>query len=238
MKERQNMKIQRLSLLEGLKQAAGITVVIDVFRAFTCEPFMYRYGAERICIEADIDRCREISGDAILVGELNAVPLEGFDLGNSPFEIMRRGQSLFGGREVIHRTTAGVTGAVEAMERADEVLLASFVTARATADYILGRNPEIVSIAAMGDRAVEKAPEDEFCGDYIESLLTGKPYDHVKALETILADETAQKFLRADTDYLPPEDPLICLQCDLFDFTLKAERENDRIVVRKIETGS
>jgi len=228
------MKIARLSLMEGLKQARGITVVIDVFRAFTCEPLMYRVGARQIYIEADIGKCRKMRGDAVLVGEENELPIEGFDLTNSPSLILKRGRTLFEGRDVIHRTSAGVTGAVEAMKLSDEVLLASFVNAKATAEYILSKNPEIVSIAAMGIRALKKAPEDEFCGDYIESLLSGTPYDHTRAVIDTLLHETAQNFLRGDKDYMPKEDPAICLQRDLFDFALKAEWDGERIAVRKV----
>jgi 2-phosphosulfolactate phosphatase len=227
------MHIERLSLREGSLAARGSAVVIDVFRAFTCEPLMYHYGAEKVMLEGDIERCREFRGDSILVGEMNEVPIEGFDLTNSPWLIMNRGRAFFEGRTVIHRTTSGVTGAIAALERADEVLLASFATARATAAWLKHRNPPVVSIVAMGIRSVQKAPEDEFCGDYIESLLTGKPYDHIGAMREILAHETAQKFLRGDKPYLPKEDPGICIQRDLFDFVLRAERGERFIEARK-----
>lgn len=35
------MEINILHLLEGAKKAEGLTVVIDVFRAFTLEAYMY-----------------------------------------------------------------------------------------------------------------------------------------------------------------------------------------------------
>jgi 2-phosphosulfolactate phosphatase len=228
------MNIRRLSLREGAASARGTAVIIDVFRAFTCEPLMYHYGAERIYLEGDIDRCLALRGDSILVGERNELPIEGFDLTNSPFLIMENGRDFFAGRTVIHRTTSGVTGAVSALAGSDEVLLASYVNARATARYIAGRNPATVSIVAMGIRSEAKAPEDEFCGDYIEHLLEGRPYDHIGALRVILAHETSQKFLRGDRAYLPKEDPSICLSRDLFDFALRAEREDGRVYARML----
>jgi 2-phosphosulfolactate phosphatase len=211
-------------------------VVIDVFRAFTCEPLIYHYGAERVLIEADIERCSRYRGHYILVGEQNELPIEGFDLTNSPYLIMSKGRELFAGRTVLHRTTSGVPGAAAALERSDEVLLTSFVNARATARYIKKTNPAVVSIVAMGTRSTERAPEDELCGDYLESLLTGKPYDHIAAIGQILAHETAQKFLRGDKAYLPSEDPAICLQRDLFDFALSAERDGEFIAVSRLPT--
>ncbi len=228
------MKINRFSLREGARAARGTAVIIDVFRAFTCEPLMFHYGARKVCLEGDIDRCLEMRGDAILVGERNEVPIEGFDLTNSPRMILERGREYFEGRTVIHRTTSGVTGALAAMEHADEVLLASFVNAKATAAYIARKKPAEASIVGMGIRSMANAPEDDFCGDYIEHLLNGRPYDHIEALRTILAHETAQKFIRGDKIYLPREDPAICLQRDMFGFALRAEKGTDFVEARRV----
>jgi 2-phosphosulfolactate phosphatase len=223
------MNIERLSLEAGVSKARGVIVVIDVFRAFTCEPLMYHLGARRVFLEADINRCRETRGDALLVGEHNELPLDGFDFTNSPSHIMHAGSAVFGGRDVIHRTTSGVSGAVTALGRSDTVLLASYATAHMTAAFIRALDPPQVSIVAMGIRSQASAPEDESCGDYIEHLLTGTPYDHLAALDTILSHETARKFLRGDKPHLPAADPAICLQRDIFPFTLRAERRDDRI---------
>lgn len=231
------MNIQRLSLMEGLLKAHGVTVVIDVFRAFTCEPLMYYFGAKKVILESDIERCRTIAPGAVLVGEHNEVPIEGFDLTNSPSLIIKGGTDMFGGKTVVHRTTSGVTGAVKAIERSDEVLLASFANARATARYIASKHPAHVSIVAMGIRSMAKAPEDEYCGDYIESMLAGTPYNHIRALADILAHETAQKFIRGDKDYLPKEDPAICLQRDLFDFALKANLSDGIVTAEQVMVG-
>ena len=225
------MEIRRLSLLEGSLNAAGVSVVIDVFRAFTCEPLLFHYGVKSITLEYDIEKCLAKEGDYIRIGENNEVPIEGFDLTNSPFLIMEQRTRFFSSRDIIHRTTSGVRGAINALDNSDTVLLASFVNAKATADLIKKIDPELVSIVAMGIRSVIKAPEDEFCGDYIQSLLTGERYDHVRATHEILAHETAQKFLRGDKQYLPKEDPAICLQRDLFDFAIRAEKSMEGSVL-------
>ena len=227
------MEIRRLSMAAGAEAAEGTAVIIDVFRAFTCEPLMLHCGARRILLEADpaagFAFRAEVEPDAVLVGEVNEVPIPGYDLTNSPWLILQRGRGLFAGRTVIHRTTSGVTGAITALRRCEEVLLASFATARATAERILARRPQVVSIVAMGIRSQAPAPEDEACGDLIESLLGGRPYDHTAALTTILGHETAQKFLRADKPHLPAEDVALCLQRDLFDFALRAVAKQGRI---------
>jgi len=231
------MRIKRLSLRKGSQAAEGLAVIIDVFRAFSCEPLMFHYGAREVILEGDVDKCLAMRSGAVLVGERDGLPIPGFDLTNSPFLIIKKGRPFFRRKKVIHRTTSGVTGALAALERSDDVLLASFLTARATAEYIRHKAPETVSIVAMGNRAVSKAAEDEFCADYIESLLTGKPYDHLKAVQEILRHESARKFLRGDKSYYPREDPLICLQRDLFDFTLRAERRGDLVAATAIRAS-
>lgn len=223
------MEIARLSLAEGAQAARGIAVIIDVFRAFTCEPLLYACGAKRIVLEGDIGRCLAWRDRAVLVGEHNELPIDGFDLTNSPYLILKRGPAMFEGRTVVHRTTSGVTGALAALAHAERVYLASYLTARATAAVIREQRPSVVSIVAMGIRSREPAPEDERCGDYIASLLTGAPYDHLAAVAEIIGHETAQKFLRGDKAYLPKEDPVLCLQRDLFAFALEARVTDDGV---------
>lgn len=228
------MRIERLSLREGAERARGTAVVIDVFRAFTCEPLMLALGAERIVLESDIARCLARTG-VLRVGEQNEVPIEGFELTNSPWLILQAGAARFGGRTVVHRTTSGVTGALTALERCDEVLLASFLNVGAVARYLARRRPALVSIVAMGIRSSQPAPEDERCGDDLESRLGGKPYNHLAAVREILEHETAQKFLRGDKPYLPREDVALCLQRDAVDWALRAERDGQEVVARRVE---
>ncbi len=60
---------------------------------------------------------------------------------------------------------------------AEEILLGSFVIAEATVNYIKKRNPEVVSIVAMGWEGDYKAIEDELCAEYLESRLCGERPD-------------------------------------------------------------
>ncbi|HDM32335.1 MAG TPA: hypothetical protein ENG28_00985, partial [Deltaproteobacteria bacterium] len=76
-----------------------------------------------------------------------------------------------------------MTGVNIVADRADLVILASFVTARAIARYIMNQSPAVLTLLAMGTRGIEPSPEDEACADYIEHLISGRPYDHLRALE-------------------------------------------------------
>ena len=74
---------------------------------------------------------------------------------------------------------------------------------------------------------MKPAPEDDFCGDYIESILIGKQYDHITAVNNILSHKTALKFLHGDISYLPQTDVVLCLQRDVFDFALVARKQGN-----------
>lgn len=231
------MRIICDSLYNGALEARGVAVIIDVFRAFTCAPLLLSMGVEKLFLIATPEQAfalKEKDKDLILVGEISGIPIKGFDLGNSPSEILRKDPSFFKGRTVLQRTSSGVQGALLALNVADEVLLGSYALAGATAKYLLSKKPEIVSLVAMGWEAKEIAPEDEWCVRYLSHLLGNGPYDHNEALREIVFHKTAQRFLRGKEDYFPAEDPLICLQRDVYDFALKAVKHVDRVEVRKL----
>lgn len=229
----------RKSLLTGARQAEGVAVVIDVLRAFTSAAFMMHLGAAEIVLLADpqeVLRLKRARG-YLAVGETDGKKPPGFDIGNSPSRILAAGRDLFAGRTVAQRTTAGTTGAVAAARGSSLVILGSYVTAAATARYIRGLSPlpEVVSLVAMGDGGLWVTPDDEACADYIEHLLTGRPYDHVAALQRIVEHECTRRFLRGDQPHLPPADPVHCLQRDLFNFVLVATQESGQLVARRVE---
>ena len=176
---------------------------------------------------------KEQHPEFILVGEVNEVPIKGADLGNSPSQILMKGDAYFKERVVVHRTTAGITGVEAALKNGAEVLLGSFLTAGSTAKYINKSGLEMVTLVAMGERAERKAVEDEACADYLEHLLTGRPYDHIQTLKEIIFQPSAQNFIMGEKEYLPREDPILCLQRDLFDFVLGVREENHEIIVFK-----
>ncbi len=231
------MKVVRKSCAPGVKGVRGRVVVIDVFRAFSCAPLFFYYGARKVVLEADPERAVALKKENphwVFVGEVNGIPIDGADMGNSPSHIMEGGISRFKGRTVVHRTTAGVTGAATALITADEVILGSFLMAEAICRYLREKKTNEVTLVAMGDRASKKAPEDEACADYMEHLLTNTPWDPVESFQRVVFQKTAQKFITGEKTYLPPEDPAFCLQKDLFDFVLRAEKRGDLLRVMKV----
>jgi len=168
-----------------------------------------------------------------LAGEVNEQLIPGFDLGNSPSELIRKPKRFLKGKMVVQRTTAGVNGVISALAQAGIVIPGSYVMAKAISRYILSQNPlpEVVTIVAMGRGGVTRSPEDEGCANYLEHLLKGVHYNHLETLKHIIFHEAAQKFIRGDKTYLPREDPLFCLQKNLFDFVLLAVKEDGLVTV-------
>jgi 2-phosphosulfolactate phosphatase len=232
------MEVTHTRLLEGAQTAKGVAVIIDVFRAFTCAPLLFSFGIQKSILVSTPEEAfalKEKNNELVLIGEVGGVPIEGFDLGNSPSEILKKGSSFFDGRTVVQRTSSGVQGVLMALDVADEVLPASYALAKSTARYILAKQPPKVSIVSMGWALKHVAPEDEWCGVYIAHLLGVKDYDHNEALEEILYNQTTQKFFDPEKPHFPPEDPIMCLQLDVHDFALRATRKDGFVVVSKID---
>ncbi len=232
-------RILRLSLLDGARQAEGVAVVIDVYRAFTSAALMLHLGAVQLILLAEPEAVLKFKREkgTLAVGEVDGKMVPGFDLGNSPGHIMAAGRDVFAGQTVAQRTSAGVAGALAAARRAETVLLGSYVTAAATARYLqkLSPPPPVVSLVAMGDKGQQTTPEDEACADYLAHLLDGRPYDHTAALRRIVAHECTLKFLRGNQPHFPPSDPIYCLQRDLFDFAIVATREKDLLIAQRVD---
>ena len=226
------MEIRLGSLSRDAQEAQGTTIIIDVFRAFTTAAIAFDHGATEITLVAEPEEALELHrrgvGD-LLMGEVAGKKPEGFDFGNSPFEIS---QADLAGKTLVQSTRAGTVG-VAAAVNASEIFLGSFVVAQATVEAIKREKPQLVSIIAMGDQGVNRADEDEHCGIYLRNILEDrKPdFDAVKAL--ILAGGATQKFFDPKQPQYHPEDVTLALEADRYDFAMKISREDGLLVARK-----
>jgi 2-phosphosulfolactate phosphatase len=239
------MRVERKSLLAGAQEAQGIAIVIDVLRAFSCSALMFYYGVRDLALVRTPEEAlafRERDPDYLVAGEVKGVRVEGFDIGNSPADIVSKGESFFRGRRVAVRSSAGTQGVLAAAAHADQVILGSFMTASAIARYIkdvslndalVHGHDTVVSIVAMGFEGVRPSVEDERCGDYLEHLLTGAPYDHLNAMWECLNDPEIAASLRGEHHYRPKEDIALALQRDLFDFVTVGRLEDGHVRVTR-----
>lgn len=225
------MEIRIDSLLEGARRARGTVVIVDVFRAFTTAAVAFSRGAARIIMVAEPDEALALKarglGD-LCVGEVNGIQPEGFDFGNSPFEMA--GADLEG-KIVIQSTRAGTTGVAAATE-ASAVYTASFVVARATARAILRDNPSLVTIVAMGWNADLRTDEDELCALYLRNLLEGRDPDPGALRQLVQASGQVGKFYDPAQPHFHPEDCDMALDVNRYDFAIRVAHENGLLVAR------
>ena len=228
------MDIRIYNNLSGAKEAKGITVIIDVFRAFTVECFLINEGVKKIIPVGDKEICLNLKKEHpeyFLVGERKGVKLEGFDCGNSPSQLT----TLYDlrGKTIVHSTSAGTQGLKEAKD-ATEVLTGSFVNAKAIARYILSKNPKEVSLVAMGLNGVEESAEDTLCANYIKSLLEGKELNITEQLKDLKNTSGKKFFDKVDGVSFPEPDFFMCIAQNIFDFVLRL-KFNEQIKMHEIE---
>jgi len=228
------LDIDILHLIEGAKQARGLTVIIDVFRAFSTACYAVRNGAVGIIPVGDVDLAYQLKKENpgyVLMGERKGKRLPGFDFGNSPTEI----QSVdFAGKTVIQTTSAGTQGFANA-RHADELITGSFVNAEAIVNYILERAPQKVSLVCMGTWAVKANDEDSLCAKYIADRLNHQKTDPEKITTHLKASKSARRFFDPEVLWAPEKDFELCLNIGLCDFVLKAEMNRKDLLVLKPE---
>ena len=222
------MNIRILQMIEGAKEAHGLTVVIDVFRAFSMEAYMMAQGADKIIPVGDVNiayKLKKENPDMILAGERHGKILPGFDVGNSPWELSKIN---IRGKTVVHTTSAGTQGIANAKD-ADEIIGGSLVTARAVAEYIKRSSATEVSLVCMGLEAISETEEDTLCAEYIKSLILGTEIDMKKEIENLKVTSGAKFFDKAQNDVFPEEDFYMCTEVDKFNFVLKLKKSDDGI---------
>ena len=222
------MEVNILQLVEGAKAARGVTVVIDVFRAFSLEAYLFSEGVEKIIPIGSVDDARKLKTDNpeyILAGERHGKILEGFDTGNAPSLIHLLDLR---GKTVVHTTSAGTQGIANA-KNADQILGCGFVNAKATAEYIRKSGAETVSLVCMGLEALAPTEEDTLCARYIKSLLLGEEIDMQSEIESLKFTSGAKFFDTAQSDVFPEEDFYMCTDLDKFSFIMRITEGEDGI---------
>ena len=220
------MRIETFDHVAGAREARGIAVVIDVFRAFSVAAYAFDAGAARVIPAGEIEEAfalgRRFPG-AVLAGERHARKLPGFDIGNSPTEI--RATDLRG-RVLVHTTHAGTQGLMNA-SGADEVLTGAFVNISAVCRYLQARAPAQVSLVRMGHEARERCAEDDLYAQCLRLMLLGEPAPLAEVRERLRNAPAAVKFFDPAADWAPLEDFDYCTDVDRFDFVLRLKAAMD-----------
>jgi 2-phosphosulfolactate phosphatase len=168
--------------LDELELRDKLVVVIDVLRASTTITYAMRAGAREIIPVASVEAAMKIVGNlhstmmsdrpaTILCGERGGKRIEGFKLGNSPFEYT---EEAVRGKALILTTTNGAVALTKA-KHARQCFVSSFVNLTASVDAIAsipGIEGEQLIILTSG-REEEFSLEDATCaGMLITRLMT------------------------------------------------------------------
>jgi 2-phosphosulfolactate phosphatase len=218
------------SLLEGSRRASGKVAIIDVFRAFTTAAVVLANGASKIIMVGSAEEAlelREAGTGSYCIGEIDGRPLPGFDFGNSPFDVSTVD---FRGKTIIQRTSAGTQGIISA-SGATQLYASALVTASATARALMvggGR----VTLVAMGYNADSRTDEDELCALHLRNLMEGRPGNIEAMQQFIRASGPASSFGNPDLPHFKPGDLEIALDVDRYDFAIRVQQEDGRLVAR------
>jgi len=165
----------------GLK--GGVAVVLDVLRATTVMVHALAAGCEAVIPCGEIDEAYRVvsrlpAGTGILAGERQGLPIEGFDLGNSPSAFT---PERCRGKTLVMTTTNG-TRAILASLQAERVLIGAFPNFAATLQLLHLERRDVHVVCAGTDGAISLE----------DSLLAGAIAQHLKDMGSSLRNDEAE----------------------------------------------
>jgi 2-phosphosulfolactate phosphatase len=221
--------------IDGARQARGLVVVIDVLRSFTVSAYALDGGARECRLVPTIPEALALAAGipgAVICAEVNALPVEGIPISNSPTQIREVDMK---DRVLVQRSTSGVQ-VVAAIREAD-IFAASLVVARATVQACLLRKPAILTLIASADH-----PEDHACAQYMEGLIRGNEHDHEpdidQLLEPLRASDRYHRVMTGTWPGFPPTDLDLSLQPNLFNFAMPVTRHEGYLQLTKFHPSS
>jgi len=150
--------------LHDVKQS--IIVVVDILRATSCMTSGIANGANSITPFMDMEECMLMGAKGYLTaGERNGKKIDGFDLGNSPFDYM---QEFVKGKDIAVTTTNG-TVAIEKAKPAKKVIIGSFLNLSTVANYCLEQSENVLILCA-GWKGKVNLEDSLFAGALVNKL--------------------------------------------------------------------
>lgn len=120
-------------------------VVVDILRATSCMTTALAHGIKAIYPVASLEEGLALkSPEVYTAGERDGKKVEGFDLGNSPFEYM---QDYLEGKSIGFTTTNGTQAIVKSLG-AREIVIGSFLNLSSVVKHLLGSSNNILVVCA------------------------------------------------------------------------------------------
>jgi len=128
-------------LIELYDLKGKVVVVVDILRATSCMVTGIAYGVESIRPVATLAECQELMFRGYIgAAERGGQKVDGFDLGNSPFDYL---EPRLKGRKIAVTTTNG-TLAITKSTDAQQVLLGAFLNFSAMVNYLKRVSNDVV----------------------------------------------------------------------------------------------
>lgn len=153
-------------LMHLYKVSDRTVVVVDILRATSCMTTAFAHGIRSITPVAKLEECLALkSPTCYTAGERDGKKVDGFDLGNSPFEYM---EHYLVGKEIAFTTTNG-TQAIAKSIGADEILIGSFLNLSALTNYLQRISNDVLVVCA-GWKGKFNLEDTLFAGAIVELL--------------------------------------------------------------------
>jgi len=164
------------SELVGIDLQGSVVIAIDVLRGSSTIIQALKNGAARIIPASEIEEAREMAdrwptGEFILCAERNGLKVEGFNLGNSPFEY---DPDIVSGKDLIYSST-NCSKALIASYAADRVIVGTFNNISAVRETVITPSRIILVCAGKMGRF---SLEDAVCaGMFVNEFLKDTSYE-------------------------------------------------------------
>ena len=141
-------------------------VVVDILRATSCMTTAFAHGIASITPFAKLEDCMAMKTKGYFTsGERDGKKVDGFDLGNSPFEYM---VEELKGKKIAFTTTNG-TQAIAKSIGAREIVIGSFLNLSAVVNYLRASENNILVVCA-GWKGKVNLEDTLYAGAIVELL--------------------------------------------------------------------
>jgi 2-phosphosulfolactate phosphatase len=242
------MKIHITLTARDIKEnelSGKVAVVIDVLRATSVIITALWNGARWIRPVAGIEEAFGHRAQGVLLGgERQAMPIDGFDLGNSPLGYL---PDVVGDKGIVLSTTNG-TLALSKCNAASDVLIGSFLNQQAVANHLiqLGQPVELICAGTNGEFSlddflcagrigytIQQHGQAEF--DDLGRLAVQKWKESAADVHRALSDSTHYNILKNKGFN---KDLRYCLTPDTLPLVAGKRKDQDRALIIKLSSGS
>ncbi len=141
-------------------------VVVDILRATSCMTTAFAHGIQSITPFEHLQDCLALKSKGYFTaGERDGKKMDGFDLGNSPFEYMN---PILQGQKIAFTTTNG-TRAIVHSAGAREIIIGSFLNLTAVVGYLRQVQNDIL-IVCSGWKGKVNLEDTVFAGALVDHL--------------------------------------------------------------------